>query len=325
MTLTLADMTRLLAVLATIVIPLHASTSLAQEYPAKPVRVVTAGAGGGNDFVARILAHGLSTAFSHQFVVDNRPSAMSAGEITARAQPDGYTLMYYGSNIWILPLLRDGVPFDPVKDFTPVVLAVNAPNLVVVNASLPIKSIKELIAYAKTRPGELNYTSGTAGSSTHLAVELFKAMTGGSMVSVFYKSGGSQMPDLLAGRVQLAFLPAGTVAPYIKSGKLRGLAVTSNRPSTLAPDLPTVAAGGLAGYESSATQGVFAPARTPAAVVKRLNQEINRLLLQADIKERLLNSGVEPVGGAPEEFGVFIKSEITRMGKVIRDAGIRGD
>ena len=299
------------------------STGSGQGYPVKPVRVVTAGVGGGNDFVARIVAQGLATSFGQQVIVDNRASATSAGEITAKAQPDGYTLMYYGSNIWLLPLLRSGVPFDPVKDFAPIILAVSAPNLVVVHPSLPVKSIKDLIAYAKAKPGELNYASGTTGSSTHLAVELFKVMTGVDMVNIFYKSGGTQIPDLLAGRVQLAFLPAATVAPYVKSGKLRGVAVTSNRPSALAPDLPTVAAAGLPGYESTATQGVFAPAGTSAAIIKLLNQEIGRLLNQAEVREKLLNSGVEVVGSTPEQFGAYIKSEMTRLGTVIKDAGIR--
>jgi tripartite-type tricarboxylate transporter receptor subunit TctC len=299
------------------------SFAAAESYPVKPVRMVTAGAGGGNDFVARILAQGLSGSLGQQVIVDNRPSATSAGEITAKALPDGYTLMYYGSNIWVLPLLRSGVPFDPVKDFAPIILAVSSPNLVVAHPSLPVKSIKELIAYAKANPGELNCSSGTTGSSTHLAVELFKVMTGVNMVNVFYKSGGGQIPDLLAGRVQLAFLPAASVAPYVKSGKLRALAVTSNRPSALAPDLPTVAAAGLPGYESMATQGVFAPAHTPAAIIKLVNQEIGRLLNQAEIRENLLNSGVEAVGSTPEQFGVAIKSEMMRLGKVIREAGIR--
>lgn len=302
---------------------LDADTARSQDFPNRPVRMVTAGVGGGNDFVARILAQGLSGPLGQQVIVDNRPSATSAGEITARALPDGYTLMYYGSNIWLLPLLRSGVPFDPLKDFAPIILAVSSPNLVVVHPSLPVKSIKELIAYAKAKPGDLNYASGTTGSSTHLAVELFKVMTGVNMVNVFYKSGGAQIPDLLAGRVQLAFLPAASVAPYVKSGKLRGVAVTSNRPSALAPDLPTVAAAGLPGYESMATQGVFAPARTSAALIKLLNQEIGRLLNQAEVREKLLNSGVEAVGSTPEQFGTYIKSEMTRLGKVIWDAGIR--
>jgi len=300
-----------------------AAFAAAPAYPVKPVRVVTAGAGGGNDFVSRIIAQGLSGTLGQQVIVDNRPSATSAGEITARAMPDGYTLMYYGSNIWLLPLLRSGVPFDPLQDFAPVILAVSSPNLVVAHPSLPVTSIKDLIAYARARPGELNCASGTTGSSTHIAIEMFRIMTGISMVNVFYKSGGGPIPDLLAGRVQIAFLPAASVATHVKSGKLRALAVTSTRPSALAPDVPTVAAAGFPGYESMAMQGVFAPARTPASIIKLLNQEIGRLLNQAEVREKLINSGVEAVGGTPEQFGAAVKSEMMRLGKVIREAGIR--
>ena len=287
------------------------------------MRIVTAGAGGGNDFVARIIAQGIAAPLGQQFIVDNRTTAVSAGEITAKAVPDGYTLLYFGSNIWLLPFFRSNLPYDPVRDFAPVILAVSSPNLVVVHPSLPVSTIKELVALARAQPGALNYASGTIGASTHLGAELFRITTGINIVHVPYKSGSSQIPDLLSGRVHVAFSPAASVASYVKSGKLRALAVTSSRQSALAPNLPTVAASGLPGYESMATQGVFATARTPSTIINLLNQEILRLLSQPDIREKLLNSGVEAVGGTPEQFGATVQSEMVRLGKVIKDAGLR--
>ena len=304
-----------------------AGVASGQNYPSKPIRMVTAEAGGGNDFVARLIAPGLADSLGQQAIVDNRGGAggIIAAEIVAKAAPDGYTLLVYASNIWIIPLLRTHVPYDPVRDFSPITWAARSPNTVVVHPSLPVKSVKELIAFAKARPGALNYGSGGTGATTHLAVELFKAMAKVNIVRINYKGNAPAIHDLLAGQVQLMFATASLAAPHIRSGRLRALAVTSAQPSALAPGLPTVAASGLPGYESISIYGIFAPAKTPATIITRLNQEMVRILNKADVKEKFLNSGVEPVGSSPEEFAATIKSDMVRMGKVIKDAGIRGE
>jgi tripartite-type tricarboxylate transporter receptor subunit TctC len=304
---------------------LSAGMASAQNYPTKPIRMVTAEPGGGNDFSARLIVQGLGGSLGQPMIVDNRGGAggIIAADIVAKAQPDGYTLLLYANNIWIIPLLRRNTPFDVIRDFAPITWAAKSPNTVVVHPSLPVKSVEDLIAYAKARPGELNYGSGGTGSSTHLAVELFKSMTGVNIVRVAFKGNAPALNGLFAGEVHLMIATAGTVAPHLKSGRLRALAVTSAQPSPLAPGLPTVAASGLPGYESMQIYGVFAPSRTPAAIVKRLNEEIVRVLGRADVKEKFLASGVEPVGSTPQQLAATIKSEIVRMGKVIKDAGIR--
>ncbi len=290
--------------------------------------MITAEVGGGNDFTARVIAQGgLSERLGQPVIVENRGGAGGAiaAEIVAKAAPDGYTLLVYASNIWIIPLLRSNVPYDPVRDFAPITWAARSPSTVVVHPALPVNSVKELIALARARPGELNYGSGGTGATTHLAVELFKAMAGVNMVRIPYKGNGPALIDLMAGRVQVMFATAGSVTPHIRSGRLKALAVTSAQPSALAPGLPTVAASGLPGYESNSIYGIFAPAKTPAAIVTQLNQEIVRVLSRTEVKEKFLNSGVETVGSSPEEFAAAIRSDMARMAKVIKDAGIRGE
>jgi tripartite-type tricarboxylate transporter receptor subunit TctC len=312
-------------VIAAAVLLLGAGIASGQNYPHKPIRLVTAEAGGGNDFAARVIVQGLAGSLGQQMVVDNRGGAGGAiaAEIVARAQPDGYTLLLYANNIWLIPLLRSNVPYDPVRDFAPITWAARSPSTVVVHPSLPVKSIEDLIAHAKARPGELNYGSGGTGSSTQLAVELFKSMAGVNIVRVPFKGNAPAINALMGGQVQLMFATAGTVAPHLRSGRLRALAVTSAQPSALAPGLPTVASAGLPGYESISIYGVFAPARTSPAIVKRLNEEIVRVLSRAEVKDKFLASGVEVVGSSAEELAATMKSEITRMGRVIRSAGIR--
>ncbi len=221
-----------------------------------------------------------------------------------------------------MPLFRK-VAWDPVKDFAPISLTIVTPNIVVVHPSLPVKSIKELIALAKARPGELNYGSGSTGAANHVAAELFKSMAGVNIVRINYKGAGTAIIDLVAGQLQVMFATAGSVTHHIKSGRLRALAVTSAEPSALAPGLPTVVAAGLPGYESSSLSGMFAPARTPVAIINRLNQEVVQALHRAEVKERLFNSGIQVVGSSPEEAAAKIRSEMARMGKVIREAGLR--
>lgn len=302
---------------------LGAGAASGQNYPVKPVRVVSIGAGGGGDIAARLIAQRLSASLGRQVIVDNRGGGLLAGEIVAKAPPDGYTLLSYGSTIWLLPLLQDNVSYDPVRDFAPISLVTRSPNILVVHPSVPAKSTGDLIALARARPGDLNYASGATGAITHLAVELFKSMAGVNFTKVNYKGSGAAANALLAGEVQLMFPSAGTAAPHIRSGRFRALAVTSAEPSALAPGLPTVAASGLPGYEAVAVQGMFAPAGTPASIINRLHREIVQVLNSADVKEKLFNVGIEVVGSSPEQFAAMMKSDMAKWGKVIKDAGIR--
>lgn len=303
---------------------LHVTAAYCQTYPAKPIRIVTAEAGGGADFMARLLAQGYTASLGQQSVVDNRGGASGAiaAQAVAKSAPDGYTLLFYSNGMWTLPLLQD-VPYDAIKDFLPVVCVASSPNIVVVHPSLPVKSIKDLIALAKARPGELNYSMGGTGTTPHLAAELFKSMANVNIVRVNYKGAGPALNDLIGGQVQLTFATTASGAPHVKSGRLRALAVTSAEPSTLVPGLPTIAASGLPGYESIASYGLFAPAKTQIALVQRLNEETVKLLNTPDVKQKLFNISVEVVGGSPEAFAGMIKIEINKWGKVVRDAGIR--
>jgi tripartite-type tricarboxylate transporter receptor subunit TctC len=302
---------------------LGAGMVFGQNYPNKPIRIVASAAGGSGDFAARLIGQGLSGALGQQVVVDNR-GGIIPGEIVSKAPPDGYTLLIDAASFWIGPLLQE-TPYDPVKDFAPVTLTDSAPNVLVVNPSLPVKSVKELIALAKARPGELNYGSSSTGSSPHLAAELFNMMAGVKIVRVPFKGSGPAVISLLGGQVQLMFATAGSVAPHVKSGRLRALAVASLQPSALAPGLPTIAASGVPGYEAVAFEGMFAPAKTPVAIIDRLNQEIVRVLNKAEVKERFFNAGVETVGSTPEEFAAAIKSNVAKWGKLIKEAGIRDE
>ena len=309
------------------VMMLGATIACGQNYPVKPIRMVTAEAGGGNDFLARMLAPGLTESLGQQAFVDNRGGAggVIAAEIVAKAPPDGYTLLVYASNIWVIPLLRADAPYDVMRDFAPITWAAKSPNTVAVHPSVPVKSIGELIALARARPGALNYGSGGSGATTHLAAELFKFMAGVNIVRISYRGNAPAMTDLLAGQVHIMFSTASSVTPHVRSGRLRALAVTSAQPSALAPGLPTVAASGLPGYESISIYGVFAPARTPAAIIARLNQEMVRIVNKPEVREKFLNSGVETVGSSTEEYVAAIKADIARMGKLIKDAGIRAE
>jgi tripartite-type tricarboxylate transporter receptor subunit TctC len=298
---------------------LGAGMASGQNYPNKLIRIVTAAVGSANDWSSRLIAQELIASLGQQVIVENRGGL--GAEAVAKAPPDGYTLLCYGGSVWLLPFLRDNVPWDPVRDFAPITLALSSPNIVVVHPSLPVKSIKELIALAKARPGALNYAAGTIGASPHLSTELFNAMAGVNIVRVAYKGTGPSVIALVGGEVHLMFAGLGSVAPHIKSGRLGALAVTSAQPSALAPGLPTVAAT-LPGYEATSISAIFAPARTPAPIISRLHQEIVRAINKPEVKEMLFNAGVEVVGSSPEELAATVKSDMARMGKVIRDAGI---
>ena len=301
-----------------------ASTEQAQSFPAKPIRIITSGVGGAGDVASRLVAQGIAPALGQQVIVDNRASGPIPVEVTVKSPADGYTLMLYGSTVWLGPYLRANAP-DPLRDFAPISLAATAPNILVVHHSLPVKDVKELVALAKAKPGALNYGTTGIGSSPHLAAELFQAMAGVQFVRISYKGAGAALTDLIGGQIQLSFATASSVSPHLKTGRLRALGVSSARESILLPGLTTIAAAGLPGYESSSLQGVFAPAGVPAPILQKLSQEIMRYLHSSDAREKFLAVGVEVVGSTPEQFTAAMKTEMSRMGKVIRDAGIRED
>ncbi len=301
-----------------------ASGAAAQDYPARPVRVVTGETGGAPDIIARLIAPALTANLGRQIVVDNRGGGNGAiaAQAVARAAPDGHTLLLYASALWLAPLMN-GAPEDPLKDFAPVSLVASAPNIVVVHPSLPVKSVRELIALARAKPGALNYASGGLGSSPYLAGELFNAMAGVEIVRIGYKGGGPAVNDLIAGNVQLMFASASSVAEHLKSGRLRALALTSAQPSELAPGLPTVAASGVPGFVVVGLYPLFAPADTPAGLVSRIRNEFQHVVQRPDIRERLLRSGVEPVGGTPEALAQLLKAEIARWGRFFKARNVR--
>lgn len=293
---------------------------LAQAYPAKPIRIVTVAPGSANDIVARLIAQEMRPAIGQTVIVDNRGTI--AAEIVARAPADGYTLLLYGSAVWLSPFIRSNTPYDPVKDFAPITLVASSPNIVVVHPSLPVKSVRELITLARARPGDLNYAAGSLGAAPHLAAELFKAMARVNIVRVAYKGTGGSLIGIISGEVELMFPTAGSVTPHIKSGKLRALAVTSLQPTALAPGMPLLSAT-LPGYESVSLNGMFAPARTPDPIIRQLNREVTRIMTRADVKDKLVVAGTDAMATTPEEFAATIKSEMTKWGQLIRDSGIR--
>ena len=301
---------------------LGAGAATGQPYPSKPIRIVTAPAGAGNDFVARVIAQGIAGGLGQQLVVDNRPAGI-VGEIVAKSPPDGYTLLAIGSVLWLTPFLQDQVAYDPVKDFSPVSFTARSVNLLVVHPSVPATSVKQLVALAKSRPGQLNYATGATGASNHLAAELFKSMARVELVRIPYKGSGPAMNDLVSGQVQMMFPTTAAGLPHVKSGRLRALGVTSLEPSPLAPGLPTVADSGLPGYESVVIYGLLAPARTPEPVIKRLHSELVQFRQSGGAAEKFFSAGVEVVAGSPADLAAIMKSEMTRVGKLIKDAGIR--
>jgi tripartite-type tricarboxylate transporter receptor subunit TctC len=304
---------------------LAAGAACAQSYPSKPIRIVVPGTGGGGDFAARLIGQGLSPVLGQPILVENRPVGTIPGELVSRAAPDGHTLLLSASTLWLAPLLQPNVPYDPQRDFTPVSLVTMSPNILVVPNSLPAKSVKELVALARKRPGELNYGSGAAGSSNHLSAELFNAMAKVDIPRINYKNPSQAVTDLISGQIQVLFYNASTVIPHIQSGKLRALAVTSAKPTALAPQLQTMAQAGLPGYEAVATFGLFGPAGLPAPVVSLLNIEVVRYLQRPEVKEKFIAAGSETVGSTPEELAALLKDDLARFGRLIRDAKLRAD
>ena len=292
-------------------------------FPLKTIRIITAEAGSANDVMARLIASGLSASLGQPVIVDNR--GMTAMEAVARAPNDGYTLLSFGPPLWILPLMRNHVPWDAVRDFAPITLAMSAPSILAVHPSVPVKTVGELLVLAKAKPGALDYAGSFPGSTSHLSGELFKAMAGVNLVRVGYKGSAPALADLISGQTQLMFITAVVATPQVKSGRLRALAVTSLKPSPLLPDLPTISSSGLAGYESAVLTGMFVRAGTPAPLVERINRETVRALNRTEVRERQLSAGGEVVASTPDEFTAVLKSEMAKWSKVIRDAGIRAE
>jgi len=299
----------------------------AQPYPSKPVRfLVGFPPGGTNDIVARALAQKLTENVGQSFVVENRGGANTAiaTEIGARAAPDGYTILLNAPGHATNPTLMK-LSFDSVKDFAFISLVAEAPNLVVVHPSFPPRSVKELIAFSKKHPGEINYASSGTGTTVHLSAELFQYMTHVKWVHIPYKGGGPAVTELLAGQTSIMFGNMPTVIQYARDGRLRPIAVTSARRSPAAPDIPTVAESGVPGFEVTAWYGVSAPAKTPRPIIERLNAEIVRALNAPDLRERLTLQGADPVGNSPEQYTAFVENEIAKWAKVIQAAGIKGE
>lgn len=300
-------------------------SAMGQAFPNAPIRIFTSEIGGGVDLVARIVAEGLVPRLGQPVIVENRGgSAIIPAQIVAKAATDGHTMLFYGSPIWLLPLLQS-TPYDPIRDFAPVTLAASSPNILVIYPALPVSSVRELIALAKAQPGKLNYAAGVAGSSAHLAAELFKSMAGVDIARISYKGSAAGLTAVIAGQVQMMFAIAAQVPAQVKAGKLRALAVTSERPSALAPGLPSMAEQGLPGYEAILDLGIYAPAGTPAPRIERLNREIVQVLFTNDSKEKLFRTGFEPVGSSAEQLLASVKSETAKWGRLIREAGIRAD
>jgi len=302
------------------------SVDAQQNYPAKPVRLVVPSApGGGTDITARVMAPKLSEFLGQQVVVENRAGAgtMIGGEVVARAAPDGYTLLMGISTLAINPAMYRKVPYDALKDFAPITQAVSLPNILVVHPSLPARTVKELVAFAKARPGQIQFASAGVGTNPHLAAELFLSMTGTKMLHVPYKGSGAGVIDVIAGHVPVMTPSILTGLPHAKAGRLRALGVTSAKRAGGAPEIPTIAEAGVPGYDAVQWFGILAPAGTPRPVIDRVHRDSVRVLQSADIKERLQADGADPVASTPEEFAAFLRSETTKWAKVVKAVGIQ--
>ena len=308
---------------------LSSTAALAADYPDRPIRMLVGFApGGGTDATARAIAPKMTELLGQQVIVDNRPGATGniATDIVSKSNPDGYTiLMGTIAALSINPHLYDKLPFDPLKDLLPVTRAVDSTNVLVVHPSVAAKTVKDLIALAKAKPGALNCGSSGVGGAGHLALELFNLQTGTKMTHVPYKGGGPAMIDLLGGNIQLIFATAASAVGHIKSGKIRALAVTTLKRSPLVPDLPTIAETGLKGFEANNWYGILVPAKTPRAIVMRLNKDTSTALLAPDTKEVLFKQGLDVAPESPEAFGAYIKSEFVKWGKVVKASGLKAE
>ena len=297
----------------------------AQIYPSRPIRIIVPFTpGGSNDLVGRVLSQKFHEAWGQPVIIDNRPGGGSTIgiDMAVRAAPDGHTLLTTSGGIAINVSLYN-LPFNPVKDLSPIILLAQMPYVMAVNPSLPAKSARDVITLAKAQPGKVIFASSGAGTSSHLAMEMFRYMGGVELLHVPYKGGGPAVTAVMSGEVQGVFNVVTGTLPYVKSGKLRALAVSSAKRADIAPDIPTIAESGVPGYEVIAWYNVFAPARTPRAIIDKLNGEINRLLQTEDVRSRFQTLGVAPLGGTPEALGKYLEFEIVRWAKLIKDTGVR--
>ena len=307
------------AVLAAVVTAMLSSLASAQDaYPVKSIRIVSPASGGGSDFVARLLAPKMSESLGQQVIVDNR-GAISA-EIVAKAAPDGYTLHVNGPPLWVMPLMRT-TAWDAQRDFVPVSLAVISPSILAVHPSLPVNTVRDVIAIAKARPGQLNYAAGTIGAAPHLAGELFKSMAGVNIEEIPYKSSAQALTDVMSGEVLLNYPSLAAVLPHIKSGRVKGLAVSGAKRSQAIPEIPAMAEF-LPGYEASGWYGIIVPSSAPAQLVARLNGDIVRVLGVEDTKQKMASQGAEVVGSSPDEFAKYMREGREKWDRLIRQLNI---
>lgn len=300
----------------------------AQAYPNKPIRLIVPYATGSTtDSLSRLIGQKMSESMGQQVIADNRPGAGGTlgTDIAAKAAPDGYTLVVVPGSHTINPSMYKSLPYDSIKDFTPIAMFGSAPLLLAAHPSLAANNPRELIALAKSKPGALNYASGGIGSPSHISMELLNSMAGIKLVHVPYKGGGQVMTAVLSNEVQMT--PGGMIGllPHIKSGKLKAIAVTSSKRSSALPDVPTIAEGGVAGYNAAGWWGLLAPANTPMAIVNRLHSEVDKAIKSADISGRFKRDGIEPGNMSPAEFAAHIRDETQVMAKVIKDAGIKAE
>ena len=298
----------------------------ADSYPSRPIRVIVPQSpGGSTDVVARIVTDRLTEALKQNLVVDNRPGAgsLNGTEVVAKAAPDGYTLLVIAASLTITPALQQNLPFDPVRDFAPITQFADLPHIVVVHPGVPVKSLAELIALLKAKPGALACGFSGIGTSTHLAIELFQHMSGTRMLLVPYKGGTPAMTALLGGQVQVNFATSSTGLPHLRAGKLRGLAVSGAKRSTAAPELPTVAEAGVKGYQHASWVGMLAPAKTPRAVIERLHAESVKIVMSDEVRKIFLKNGFEVEGNSPPEFAAQIREEVDKWKKLVKTAGIK--
>jgi tripartite-type tricarboxylate transporter receptor subunit TctC len=314
---------------AGLLLALFAALANAQDaWPSRPIRfILPFPPGGGTDILGRLIAERLTARLGQPVVTENRGGAGGnvGAEAAARAAPDGYTIVLVAPSLAISPTLYSKINYDPVKDFAPVSLVATVPNVMITQPSLPVQNLAEFIAYARGRPGALNFGSGGAGTSNHLAGELFNLVTGAKLVHIPYKGVNLAMQDMLAGNVHLVFIGIPAAAPHIKAGKLRALALVAPKRSSALPDVPTVAEAGLRDFEVTTWYGVLAPAGTPKNIVLRLNAELVKIMHSPELKEKLTATGTEPLTSTPEEFAAYIQREIAKWGEVIRKAGVKAD
>ena len=308
---------RIVAATAAAVLACTGAAHAQAPYPSKVVRIVTAAAGSNNDWGARLVGDTMSPTFGHRVIVENRGGL--AVDVVAKSPPDGYTILFYGPAAWTQHLFRE-TSVDPLRDLAPITMAMISPIILVVHPTLPVKSVKDLIALAKSRPGDLNYASGTVGATPFLAGELFKYMAGVNIVRVAYKGTGPSMIGVMSGEAQVMFPGAGSAWSHVEQGRLRALGVASTKPSRLTPGLQPIGLT-VPGYESTSNIAFFAPAKTPQAIIDRLHQEIVKAVHKPEVKEILFKGGVEPLGTSPKELGDYVDMDIKRITKMLKATG----